>query len=58
MVTLLSTVAIIAIAMIVMALGVMLSGKRLRGSCGGVGTACACEKAGVPPGNRRCQKMA
>lgn len=58
MITLLLTLAVIAIVMIVMALGVMLSGKRLRGSCGGVGTACACEKAGIPAENRRCQKIA
>ncbi len=51
---LLLTIAIMAVAMGAMAIGVMVSGKRLRGSCGGVGGDCACERAGVAPGERRC----
>ncbi|MBX2811800.1 MAG: hypothetical protein KTR25_08315 [Myxococcales bacterium] len=35
-----------------MSLGVLISGKRLQGSCGGVGTACACDAAGRP---RACE---
>ena len=35
-----------------MSVGVVLGGKRLQGSCGGVGTACACDAAGRP---RRCE---
>ena len=48
------TVAIIAIAMVAMAIGVVVSGKRLRGSCGGVGGDCACDKAGIAKGSRSC----
>ena len=31
-----------------MALGVMVSGRRLKGSCGGVGGECPCADAGTP----------
>ncbi len=46
------TAAIVAIAMGAMAIGVIVSGKRLRGSCGGVGDACACDVEGVPAEQR------
>jgi len=46
------TVVVIALAMGAMAIGVIVSGRRLRGSCGGVGEACACDQAGVPPDQR------
>ena len=46
--TLLLTVALIALLMFVMGLGVMLSGRELQGSCGGVGSSCACDDAGIP----------
>lgn len=48
MMVLLLTIACIAVAMTAMALGGILAGKRLRGSCGGVGNEnCACERDGV-----------
>ena len=42
------TIAIIATLMAGMAVGVIFSNKPLRGSCGGTGSACACEEAGTP----------
>ena len=48
------TGALFALAMAAMAVGVIVSGRRLRGSCGGVGAAdCWCEKNGLPPGSAR-----
>jgi hypothetical protein len=48
--------AVVAIAMGIMAVGVILSGRSLRGSCGGVGSSdCACDAAGVPMDQRACQ---
>ncbi|MFV8756462.1 hypothetical protein ACNOYE_38430 [Nannocystaceae bacterium ST9] len=46
--TLLLTFGIIATLMAGMAVGVIFSNKPLRGSCGGTGSACACEEAGTP----------
>ena len=40
--TFLGTLLIVGLAMLAMAAGVMLSGRRLKGSCGGVGTGCPC----------------
>lgn len=42
------TIAIVAMLMTGMAVGVIFSNKPLKGSCGGVGTSCACEEAGTP----------
>lgn len=43
MATFLGTLAVFAVVIVAMALGVMLSGRRLSGSCGGTdGGACAC----------------
>lgn len=42
------TMGIMAVLMGGMAVGVIFSDKPLRGSCGGVGTSCACEEAGTP----------
>ncbi|MFO7566657.1 MAG: hypothetical protein R6X02_28700 [Enhygromyxa sp.] len=42
------TLGIFAALMGGMAVGVIFSNKPLRGSCGGVGTSCACEEAGTP----------
>lgn len=42
------TIAIMAALMAGMAVGVIFSNKPLRGSCGGIGSACACEEAGTP----------
>ena len=36
----------------IMSIGVVLGGKRLQGSCGGVGSSCACDAAGRP---RACE---
>ena len=46
--TITATIALVALIMSAMAVGVMFSNKELKGSCGGVGGACACEEAGTP----------
>lgn len=53
MVVLLLTLAVVAIAMGAMAIGVMMTGRRLKGSCGGVG-GCECERTGIPVNQRTC----
>lgn len=40
--TLLATLAIVGLVFVAMALGAILQGKRLQGSCGGSGKACQC----------------
>ena len=50
--TFLATLAIFGLAVSAMALGVVFQGKRLRGSCGGVGDSCECSLAQA----RRCAK--
>ena len=46
MTTLLLTIGTIGSIMLAMAIGFVITGKRLKGSCGGVGGAeCACENA-------------
>jgi hypothetical protein len=56
MIVALLALALVALVMIAMAVGVILSGKTLRGSCGGVGSGdCACDAAGVPLDQRACQ---
>ncbi len=57
MLVVLLTVAIIAIVMGAMAIGVMVSGRRLKGSCGGVG-GCECERSGIPVDQRSCSRTA
>lgn len=48
MMTLLVTLSVVALVMGAMAIGVMISGKRLKGSCGGEGGPdCACELSGL-----------
>jgi hypothetical protein len=42
------TLALFGGVMAIMAVGVVFAGKRLRGSCGGVGD-CHCTEDGVPP---------
>jgi uncharacterized protein len=45
---LLSTLAVFAAVMLAMALGVMLTGRRLRGSCGGIASgSCVCKEQGI-----------
>jgi hypothetical protein len=41
--TLLGTLVLFAAVMAAMAVGVVFSGRRLRGSCGGTGEDCACD---------------
>ena len=43
--TFLAALVVIALTMFAMAIGVLLSGRRLRGSCGGVGDSCRCSTA-------------
>ena len=42
------TFSIFGVMMLLMALGVMFTGRPLKGSCGGVGGECPCEDAGTP----------
>lgn len=48
----LTTFVFLLSLMALMSVGVVVSGKRLRGSCGGTGTECACDAAGKP---RACE---
>ena len=41
--TFLATLLFVAMIMTFMAVGVIFSGRRLRGSCGGTGSDCACD---------------
>jgi hypothetical protein len=43
--TFLAALVVIALTMFAMAIGVLLSGRRLRGSCGGVDESCRCSTA-------------
>ncbi len=46
-----ATVILFAVVMLAMAIGVIFSGKSLKGSCGGTGTGCPCsdeEKSACP----------
>ena len=54
MLVFLLTLAGIAIVMAAMAIGVAVTGRRLKGSCGGDGESCECERAGVPVDQRTC----
>lgn len=56
--TLLVTALAVLLAFALMAVGVVLRGKRLRGSCGGEGSAdCHCERVGVPEEDRACERL-
>ena len=50
MATFFATLCVFGLAVLGMALGVMVQGKRLQGSCGGTGKACKCS----PLAARRC----
>lgn len=54
MLVLLLTIGVIGVAMAAMAIGVAVTGRRLKGSCGGVGQSCACELAGLKRNARDC----
>ncbi len=43
--TLLATFLIFGVVMLLLATGVIVSGRRLRGSCGGTGEDCSCDDA-------------
>ena len=43
--TFLGTPVLFAVVMLAMAVGVVFSGRRLRGSCGGTGEGCDCDAA-------------
>jgi len=45
MTTILLTIGVLGAVMLGMGVGVILAGKRLRGSCGGVGGSCDCTDA-------------
>lgn len=51
MATFIATVIVFGLAVLAMALGVLLQGRRLQGSCGGTGKACECS----PRAARRCE---
>lgn len=52
MMTILLTFILVGLIMLAMAVGVMVSGRRLRGSCGGAD--CQCRADGVSP--EHCEK--
>lgn len=54
MLLLLLTIGVIGIAMAAMAIGVAVTGRRLKGSCGGVGQSCTCELPGLKRDSRNC----
>ena len=43
--TFIATLLIFAAVMLAMAIGVIATGRRLRGSCGGTGRGCECDEA-------------
>jgi hypothetical protein len=43
--TLIATLSIFAACMLLMGVGAMVSGRRLKGSCGGTGEGCSCDEA-------------
>jgi hypothetical protein len=45
--TFIAALAVFGIAVVVMSLGVIVQGKRLRGSCGGTGENCHCSSVGA-----------
>lgn len=49
MMTIVLTFILIAVIMLAMAVGVMVTGRRLQGSCGGPGAHCHCRSEGVSP---------
>lgn len=58
MITLLLTLVLIALAMLAMAVGLMLTGRRLRGSCGGAECHCLAEGADPKTCDREARQRA
>jgi len=45
------------LVVIAMSVGVALTGRRLKGSCGGLASgSCACKEAGITPGEGSCAR--
>lgn len=58
MIVILLTVALVGLIMAGMAVGVVLKGRRLKGSCGGFGSEqCECAAAGVDPLVAPCRRQ-
>jgi len=57
--TLLATIAVFGAVMAAMAVGVVVHGRRLKGSCGGTGVGCTCSPlaAGACPVRREREKQ-
>ncbi|MEM6733062.1 MAG: hypothetical protein AAF658_16010 [Myxococcota bacterium] len=50
------TLGFMLIAVFVMSLGVMITGRKLKGSCGGLASgSCACRDQGIEPGSDACR---
>lgn len=56
MLILLLTIVIIAVAMGAMAIGVAVTKRPLKGSCGGIGNACECASAGIKSDDGTCAR--
>ena len=53
MMTFALTIGLFALLMAAMSIGVVFSGRALKGSCGGTGADCACDAQGKP---RECEQ--
>lgn len=52
--TFIATLVVIGLAMLAMAVGVMITGRALKGSCGGTGAGCPC----TPAEREECRREA
>ena len=50
--TFIATLSVFLVVAFIMAVGVMLGGKRLKGSCGGIGGECPCDE----PAQQACER--
>ena len=48
MLTVLATLVVFLLMVLIMAVGVMVHGRKLKGSCGGVGGSCHCKSTEAP----------